>query len=73
MSVRRDGIGLVGEVVPAREGLRPSIEVTVAALAASVGEVVPAREGLRHTAQSVFVDPGNVGEVVPAREGLRLG
>ena len=36
----------VGEVVPAREGLRPT-SIIVSAMTDAVGEVVPAREGLR--------------------------
>ena len=60
----------VGEVVPAREGLRPKA-FRVPTLIELVGEVVPAREGLRLKFSTVMLSYCIVGEVVPAREGLR--
>gem|GEM_PF-3858797 len=63
----------VGEVVPAREGLRRAAINSSNVFLPAVGEVVPAREGLRlfgcHFVQNLCA---YVGEVVPAREGLRL-
>jgi len=37
---------LIGEVVPAREGLRPELSIPELRFY-GIGEVVPAREGLR--------------------------
>jgi len=38
---------LIGEVVPAREGLRHTTLVALIIKTSFIGEVVPAREGLR--------------------------
>jgi len=62
----------VGEVVPAREGLRLFFVLCETPKIKLVGEVVPAREGLRPSASSAAAAfTLVVGEVVPAREGLR--
>ncbi len=61
----------VGEVVPAREGLRLLPLRLLLRFHRQVGEVVPAREGLRPTFQVLSEQLDTVGEVVPAREGLR--
>ncbi len=69
----RQSVGLgVGEVVPAREGLRQDFQLSGTLHFPLVGEVVPAREGLRlHNPKTHHFQAGMVGEVVPAREGLR--
>jgi len=61
---------LIGEVVPAREGLRP-LFLKRASFFSKIGEVVPAREGLRLPYPSIVDSLTSIGEVVPAREGLR--
>jgi len=60
----------IGEVVPAREGLRPPYNI-VYSKAGAIGEVVPAREGLRLIYIAIILVSVTIGEVVPAREGLR--
>ncbi len=44
----------VGEVVPAREGLRQLLNESLARGFSEVGEVVPAREGLRQISKFVL-------------------
>ena len=64
-------IGVIGEVVPAREGLRP-FNPGFSFVSLFIGEVVPAREGLRPNKSPLMQGAVYIGEVVPAREGLRL-
>ena len=55
----------VGEVVPAREGLRLKFIITIN-IKVTVGEVVPAREGLRLASLATSLNPpGLVEKVVP--------
>jgi len=61
----------IGEVVPAREGLRQKKIANNVFSFSKIGEVVPAREGLRLFNYNLALSRALIGEVVPAREGLR--
>jgi len=62
---------VIGEVVPAREGLRHKKLREITKEIPEIGEVVPAREGLRPFLRICCDPQRRIGEVVPAREGLR--